>query len=99
MKLLTDDGDGFPPTEGTTYLTELVPAFAADGSLRLGLQFTATTCYACGRGNAGSYTKSEVVDAERLPAMLAAYADTPRAVRAFLAAHPEAAVKGWSPAR
>jgi hypothetical protein len=99
MKLLTDDGDGFPPTERTTYLTELVPAFTKDGALRLGLQFTATTCYACGRGNAGSYTKSEVVDAERLPGMFAAYADTPSAVRAFAAANPGVEIKGWSAVR
>jgi hypothetical protein len=96
MQLLTDDGDGFPATDETTSLTELVPSFARDGALRLGLQFTATTCYACGRGNGGSYTKSEVVDAERVPAVFAAYADTPRAVRSFVAAHPALDVKGWS---
>jgi hypothetical protein len=96
MQRLTEDGDGFPPTDSTTTLTELVPTFAHDGSLRVGLQFTSPTCYACGRGNAGSYTKSEIVDAERVPEVFAAYADTPRAVRAFAAANPALEVKGWS---
>jgi hypothetical protein len=96
MQRLTEDGDGFPPTDETTSLTELVPTFAADGSLRLGLQFTSTTCYACGRGNGGSYTKSEIVDAKRVPDMLAPYADTPRAVRAFAAANPGVELRGWS---
>jgi hypothetical protein len=96
MQRLTEDGDGFPASDDTTSLTELVPSFAKDGSLRLGLQFTSTTCYACGRGNGGSYTKSEIVDAERVPDVFAAYADTPRAVRAFVAANPAVQVKGWS---
>jgi hypothetical protein len=99
MRLLTEDGDGFPATDETTSLTELVPSFARDGALRLGLQFTATTCYACGRGNGGSYTKSEIVDAERVPAAFASYADTPRAVRAFASAHPALEIKGWSAAQ
>ena len=99
MQLLTDDDDGFPPTDDTTSLTELVPKFGRDGALRIGLQFTATTCYACGRGNGGSYTKSEIVDAERVPGMLSAYADTPRAVRSFIASNPALEVKGWSAVR
>ncbi len=99
MQRLTEDDDGFPPADDTTNLTELVPAFGRDGALRFGLQFTAPTCYACGRGDGGSYTKSEIVDAERVPGMLAAYAETPRAVRSFVAANPAAQVKGWSAAR
>ncbi len=96
MQRLADDGDGFPPTEETTELTEVVPSFSPDGSLRVGLRFTSPTCYACGRGNGGSYTKSEIADAERVPDMLSAYADTPRAVRAFVAANSTREVRGWS---
>jgi hypothetical protein len=94
--LTDDDDDVFAPTEDDLELTELVPRFASDGSLELGLQFTAPTCYACTRGGWSSYTKSTVVDAVATPALLAPFASPPAAVRAFLRAHPEIDVKGWS---
>ena len=96
LRALAEDGDGFPATDETMDLTEIVPSLARDGSLKLGLRFTAPTCYACTRGGAGSYTKSVVVDADRLPDALGAYANAPAAVRGFLATYPEAEVKGWS---
>ena len=91
-----DDDDIFAPTEENLEVTELVPRFARDGSLELGLQFTAPTCYACTRGGWSSYTKSTVVDAVAMPALLAAFASPPPAVRAFLRGHPEIEMKGWS---
>ena len=53
------------PREDNLELTELVPRFAPDGTLALGLQFTAPTCYACTRGGWSSYTKSTIVDTPR----------------------------------
>jgi hypothetical protein len=93
---LAADDDGFPPDASTMDMTEVVPRFAADGSLELGLQYTAPTCYACSRGRSGSYTKSAIVAAPRVPAMLASYAKAPDAVRTFLASVPRASVGGWS---
>jgi hypothetical protein len=97
MAELTDeDDDAFAPTDENLELTEIVPRFAPDGTLVLGLQFTAPTCYACTRGGWGSYTKSTIVDAPALPALFVQYAAPPAAVRAFLRAHPEVAIQGWS---
>jgi hypothetical protein len=96
LRALAEDGDEFPATDETMDLTEIVPSLARDGSLKLGLQFTAPTCYACTHGGAGSYTKSTIVDADRLSDALGGYAKAPAAVRGFLATYPEAEVKGWS---
>jgi hypothetical protein len=94
---LTDEEDDvFAPTEADLELTEIVPRFARDGVLELGLQFTAPTCYACTRGGWGSYTKSTIVDAVATPALLAPFASPPPAVRLFLRAHPDFELKGWS---
>jgi hypothetical protein len=94
---LTDEEDDvFAPSEADLELTEIVPRFARDGRLELGLQFTAPTCYACTRGGSGSYTKSTVVDAVATPALLAPFASPPPAVRIFLRAHPDFELKGWS---
>jgi hypothetical protein len=95
-ELTDEDDETFAPTEHNLELTELVPRFAADGELVLGLQFTAPTCYACTRGGWGSYTKSTVVDAAATPAVLAGFAMPPPAVRAFLRTHPAFELKGWS---
>jgi hypothetical protein len=94
--LTDEDDDMFAPTEENLELTELVPRFAPDGSLALGLQFTAPTCYACSRGGWSSYTKSTIVDTPAMPSVLAPFATPPPAVRAFLRAHPDVVVKGWS---
>jgi hypothetical protein len=94
--LTDDDDDVFAPSEEDLELTEIVPRFAGDGSLELGLQFTAPTCYACSRGGWSSYTKSTVVDAVATPALLAPFASPPPAVRAFLRAHRDIKIKGWS---
>jgi hypothetical protein len=94
--LTQEDDDLFAPAEEDLELTELVPRFARDGSLELGLQFTAPTCYACTRGGWSSYTKSTVVDAVATPALFAPFASPPPAVRAFLRAHPDFELKGWS---
>lgn len=95
-ELTDEDDDAFAPTEQNLELTELLPRFAPDGELVLGLQFTAPTCYACSRGGWGSYTKSTVVDAAATPALLAPFAIPPPAVRAFLRHHPAFELKGWS---
>ena len=94
--LTDDDDDVFAPSEDDLELTEIVPRFARDGSLEVGLQFTAPTCYACTRGGWSSYTKSTVVDAVSTPALLAPYASPPAAIRAFLREHPEVGMNGWS---
>jgi hypothetical protein len=39
-------------------LTEILPSYSAGGELRVVLQFTAPTCYACSDGNWSSYSKS-----------------------------------------
>jgi hypothetical protein len=94
---LTDpDDDAFVPTEENLELTELLPRFAPDGALVLGLQFTAPTCYACTRGGSSSYTKSTVVETAATPALLAPFASPPPVVRAFLRSHPDIEMKGWS---
>jgi hypothetical protein len=94
--LIDEDDDMFAPTEENLELTELVPRFAPDGRLALGLQFTAPTCYACTRGGWSSYTKSTIVDTPAMPKVLAPFANPPLAVRAFLRAHPDIVMKGWS---
>ena len=94
---LTDpDDDAFVPTEDNLELTELLPRFAPDGALVLGLQFTAPTCYACTRGGSSSYTKSTVVETAAMPALLTPFASPPPVVRAFLRSHPDIEMKGWS---
>jgi len=92
---LDADDDPFPPGDDLE-LTELVPRFGLDARLRLGLQMTAATCYACSRGGWGSYTKSVVVDAPRVPARFAPYVAAPGAVRAFADVHPDLRLGGWS---
>jgi hypothetical protein len=94
--LTDEEDDDFAPSENDLELTEIVPRFARDGTLEVGLQFTAPSCYACTSGGWGSYTKSTVVDAVDTPAMLAPFASSPPAVRAFLRTHPDFELKGWS---
>ena len=91
-----DENDVFVATDDNLELTELVPRFATDGSLVLGLQWTAPACYACSRGGWSSYTKSTLVDGTVTPALFAPFAEAPPAVRAFLKAHPDIAMGGWS---
>jgi len=94
---LTDlDDDAFVPSQDNLELTELLPRFAPDGTLVLGLQFTAPTCYACTRGGSSSYTKSTVVETAATPALLTPFASPPPVVRAFLRSHPDIEMKGWS---
>ena len=94
--LTDEDDDVFAPSEEDLELTEIVPRFTRDGSLEIGLQFTAPTCYACTRGGWSSYTKSTVVDAVATPKFLSPFASPPPAIRAFLGQHPEVVLKGWS---
>jgi len=96
LRALTQDEDGFPASEGTMALSEIVPRFDTDGALRPVLQFTAPTCYACTRGGGGSYTKSALLPASALPELLAPYERAPHAVRTFLAAHRGIELGGWS---
>jgi len=96
--LSDEDDDLFPANESTVTMTELVPTFAHEGALELGVQFTAPTCYACTRGGWGSYTKSTIVPARAMPSLLVPFARPPEAVRAFVAAHPDLQLGGWSPA-
>jgi hypothetical protein len=95
-ELSNEDDDLFPASEENLDLTELVPSFGTDASLKLGLQFTAPTCYACGHGGWSSYTKSTIIAAPGVPDMLAPYATAPEAVRAYIAAHPDTDLGGWS---
>lgn len=79
--------------------TELLPAF--DGpraTLRVAMQFTAPSCYACSDGAWSSYSKSTAEPLSALPAALRPWTVAPAAVRAFLAAHPEVTLGGWSAA-
>ena len=94
--LVDEDDELFMPTEENIELTELVPRFGQDGALVVGQQFTAPTRHACTRGGWSSYTKSTVVDAPAMPAILAPFASAPAPVRAFLRAHPDVAMKGRS---
>jgi hypothetical protein len=95
-ELTESDDDAFAATEDNLELTEVLPRFAPDGGVLLGLQFTAPTCYACTRGGFSSYTKSTVVEGGTLPALLAPFARPPSAVRTFLRTHPDIEMKGWS---
>jgi hypothetical protein len=98
IEALSDgDDDLFPANEVTVALTELVPTFAKDGALELGLQFTAPTCYACTRGGWGSYTKSAIAPTQGVPSLLVPFARPPEAVRAFAASHTDLQLGGWSP--
>jgi hypothetical protein len=74
-------------------LTGMVPRHNGHG-LFLAYQLTADTCYACTRGDAGSYTVSELVGANTLPASLARHAILPPAVARFAGRHPELTIGG-----
>jgi hypothetical protein len=93
---LTEDDDPFPATDENLELTALVPHYGSHAGLRIGLQFSAPTCYACTRGGGSSYTKSTVVDAAGLPKLFSRYAAPPQAVRAWIAAHPDEHLGGFS---
>jgi len=93
---LTEEDDPFPATDESLELTALVPNYGVKGAVRLGLQFTAPTCYACTRGGYGSYTKSTVLEATALPKLFARYAEPPGPVRRWIAAHPDERLGGYS---
>lgn len=93
---LNGEDDPFPATDENLELTALVPRYGQRASLRLGLQLTAPTCYACTRGGYGSYTKSTVIDSAALPKVFARYAAAPGPVRAWVAAHPDERLGGFS---
>jgi hypothetical protein len=93
---LNEQDDPFPATDENLELTALVPRYGQRASLRLGLQLTAPTCYACTRGGYGSYTKSTVVDSAALPKVFARYASAPGPVRTWVAAHPDEHLGGFS---
>ena len=93
---LNEEDDPFPATDENIELTALVPRYSERASLRIGLQLTAPTCYACTRGGYGSYTKSTVVDSAALPKVFARYAAAPGPVRAWVAAHPDEHLGGFS---
>ena len=72
------------------------PAVGASGiSMRYGFQVG--TCYACGDGRWGSYTRLTTVPAAALPGRLQRHAAVPPGVQAWLASHPDA--RGVSEAR
>jgi hypothetical protein len=73
-----------------------VPRYTRRGTLEVDYAFTTFACYACGDGAWGSYTRATAVQARALPARLRAYERAPAAVGAFLAAHPDRALGGWS---
>jgi hypothetical protein len=95
MRELSEDDDGFPATDDTLELSELVPTFDDEASLRPTLEFTAPTCYACSDGS-GSYSKSAVVDADQVPSILAPYVTAPPAVRAFARTKGDLSIGGYS---
>jgi hypothetical protein len=96
--LLRDDQEGEEPDpvpgRAELQLTGIVAGFDQDG-LRLRYQITTDACYACSRGDAGSYTISELVDAQLVPSTLAAHALLPSPVARFMRQHPELTVGGW----
>jgi hypothetical protein len=93
---LTEEDDPFPATDENLELTAFVPRYGTKGALKLGLQLTAPTCYACTRGGYGSYTKSTVVDAAALPRIFSRYASAPAPIRSWIAAHPDERLSGYS---
>ena len=93
---LNEEDDPFPATDENLELTALVPRYGQRAALKLGLQLTAPTCYACTRGGYGSYTKSTVVDSAVLPKVFARYSAAPGPVRAWAAAHPDEHLGGFS---
>ncbi|HEU0052832.1 MAG TPA: hypothetical protein VFQ39_06630, partial [Longimicrobium sp.] len=67
----------------TLYLSDVQPSWTAEGTLSVGFQFTTGACYACGDGEAGSYSSSVVLPADSVPAPLRPYLRAPDAVRAY----------------
>jgi hypothetical protein len=87
---------GWLPFDETARLTRLVPAYDAEGALRVELQLTVPTDYASSDDAWDSYTISALLEAPSLPAALAPYSDLPAAARAFRDAHPELVFVGWT---
>jgi hypothetical protein len=92
----------FPPTEehaegeeDAAYAATL-PHYGARGWLGVEHAFTAFACYACSEGGWSSYTRAVNVPARELPARLRPYARPPEVVTAYLGAHPEVKIAGWS---
>jgi hypothetical protein len=79
-------------------LTEILPSYSAGAELRVVLQFTAPTCYACSDGDWSSYSRSSRQTTRSIPQMLRAWTTAPPAIRAFVDAHPDLVVGGWSDA-
>lgn len=68
------------------------------GALSLDVLWSSFACYACGDGLWGSYSISATLPAGLVPKKLAPYATLPERVAAFLSAHPELSLGGWTPA-
>jgi hypothetical protein len=76
-------------------LTELLPRIGLHGRLEATALVTVASCYACTEGGWSSYTVSTQVPAT-LPWRLRAVGAPPRALSAFVDAHPELTVGGYS---
>ncbi len=85
---------GGPFGDAPPAITELIPV--VDGHrLAFEAQLTIDTCYACSDGAWSSYTRSVRVRTAP-PPLLAAHAELPAGVAAFLSRHPELNLGGWS---
>jgi len=81
-------------------LTMLRPAYARDGSLTLGVQFTVTPhCCECSDGEWTTHTWSTTVPSPSLPTELAAWATPPEPVRTFATKHADLQIGGYSTMR
>ena len=89
-----DDSDTLV-TENLT-LTQVEAAWTPAGTLNVGYQFTTGACYACGDGEAGSYSRSTILPAASVPAPLAPWTRAPDAVAAYWRRTPPGERAGWS---
>ncbi len=73
-----------------------LPRYGARGWLHFDHAFTTFACYACGDGAWGSYSVALNVPARHLPARAGAHKQAPPVVAAWLGAHPDTTISGWS---
>jgi hypothetical protein len=64
--------------------------------LEVAYQITTSACYACGDGEAGSYSRSVSLPAPSAPPLLAEWTRAPDAVRLYWQRTPPKERAGWS---
>lgn len=99
MRLFAEDSADRPVFgDGKPEITELLPVLdSSSNKVVFEAQLTVPTCYACGDGMWGSYTRSVRVRTAP-PAPLAPFAHLPTGVAIFLSHHPGLTLGGWSEA-